>query len=1131
MPGGLHFMGKRSKCSLMKNYPAFSISPLHSALALIVSGASALLLTHDLSAATATWQGTGSTVAWDTATNWSLGSVPGSGDIAFFGSSGTQTLSLNSAQSIDTLLFSAANSRYTIGTATDVSAGDTLTLKNVTMGSAVTGTQVIVSNVVESGNTTWNIQTGATGVLQVKGSISGAGSLTKTGTGTLIFNGATGHTYSGVTNVNQGTLLLDFANMATPSNIIASSGTLSLGGGTLQVKQQNGVATSQTFAQTNINAGASSVVGTSVGANGVTIALGGLTRTASSGSLSIGSGGGGGVVNFTLPTTGSITTSSVNDATGILGTWASVGNGTSLSYATVSSGAITAYTGATAATAADLSNVTSASTNYSFATGATQTTNITANTLRYTGGAATLANGGNSITLNSLMNAGTGALTISGAGKLIIGASRELVILSNTKDISISSSIQDNATGKSGLTYSGGGRLVLGASNSYTGDTTVLSGTLYIPYVSGASAMGGDLIVGSSGGGPAAVVTSQQDWNLSLTGSSNVTVYSNGSVDLVNNIKGIRNLTIYGGTVNQSYLYISGTVTMQGGTLAQRLPGSPIASGFKNVVTLASSSTAVISANIAAGNTIYNVADGDAAIDLLQSGTKTAGFITKTGAGVMALSAVNTFSGTTTLSNGQLLLMQGAALQNSPLLMNGGTLVFDSSVASHAFQVGQLWGSGNVVLNDNAATPNAVALTIATGTNGTGTYSGALSGDGSIVKTGTGIQIFTGDNTYTGSTRISGGELDINGALVSSPVQVDSGATLGGSGTIGGSADISGAVVGGLTFSNDVTVQKGATAMAAAFNGNIANNGSITSGFTLRSDKVLSGSGSVTGDVNVETRGTINGQNLNVQGTTTFNGLGTLAGSLTSNNVVVASSGTLNVTGTTSSHVTVNSSATLKGTGSTGAVTLVSGTVAGSLTTGAISGSGIVAPGGSPGVLTATSVDLSGGIGFKFELKNATPTYNAGSGDSTNDVLRLTSANPFNGTVATAANIVDIYLGVTSLTMTETFQGGIFADTGSISDILGATYNYFILGDGNGSHSYNGSNYYTLAEFNSEQAATWSITTGTTVVSATFFDGSNVSNGTVLEFSVVPEPSTWSLIAGGVGALVFARNIRRRMIC
>src|SRR5205823_2016089 len=82
-----------------------------------------------------------------------------------------------------------------------------------------------------------------------------------------------------------------------------------------------------------------------------------------------------------------------------------------------------------------------------------------------------------SYSVNGLMNAGTGLWTI-GTNTLTIGATKELVVLSNTQNITISSNIANNSGGASALTYKGAGTLTLSGANTYSGVTTVAGGTL-----------------------------------------------------------------------------------------------------------------------------------------------------------------------------------------------------------------------------------------------------------------------------------------------------------------------------------------------------------------------------------------------------------------------------------------------------------------------------------------------------------------------------------------------------------------------------------------------------------------------------------------------------------------------------
>jgi len=169
-----------------------------------------------------------------------------------------------------------------------------------------------------------------------------------------------------------------------------------------------------------------------------------------------------------------------NDASGILGPWATTGSGAALQYVTSTAGAISAYAGATA-DVGDLASLTSATTNYSYGAAATIAGPQTGNTLRYTGGATTTALGANDLTLNGLMNAGTGKLTISGTPAspgIVIGASGVLNITSNGQPMDITS----NISGAGVVVYSGG-TFTLGVANltnsfnNYTGSTVINSGT------------------------------------------------------------------------------------------------------------------------------------------------------------------------------------------------------------------------------------------------------------------------------------------------------------------------------------------------------------------------------------------------------------------------------------------------------------------------------------------------------------------------------------------------------------------------------------------------------------------------------------------------------------------------------
>lgn len=138
--------------------------------------------------------------------------------------------------------------------------------------------------------------------------------------------------------------------------------------------------------------------------------------------------------------------------------------------------------------------------------------------------------------------------------------------------------------------------------------------------------------------------------------------------------------------------------------------------------------------------------------------------LTQAGPGTLTLSGTYNHPGSTTLSNGTLVLANQNSLQNRTLTLDGGSLVFDSGVAANAFTLGGLQGSLGVVLQNNSLAP--IALTVG-GNNANTTYGGSLTGPGSLIKSGSGVLTLSGTNTHAGGTSVNAGVLAIpaTGAL------------------------------------------------------------------------------------------------------------------------------------------------------------------------------------------------------------------------------------------------------------------------------------------------------------------------------------------------------------------------------
>ncbi len=165
------------------------------------------------------------------------------------------------------------------------------------------------------------------------------------------------------------------------------------------------------------------------------------------------------------------------------------------------------------------------------------------------------------------------------------------------------------------------------------------------------------------------------------------------------------------------------------------------------------------------------------------------GGLTKAGTGTLTLAAASTFSGPTMVLNGALQLSNSQAAKNSSVtLQSGGGLVFAPGIGR--FSVGSLAGSANIALSDLAG--NAVTLQ-AGNNNASTTYSGILSGSGSLFKFGSGVLTLSAANTYTGGTQFAGGVVNISSdaALGTPPAAPTVNLTFSGSATLQFAADFS----------------------------------------------------------------------------------------------------------------------------------------------------------------------------------------------------------------------------------------------------------------------------------------------------------------------------------------------------
>ncbi|MEN9666644.1 MAG: polymorphic outer membrane protein [Planctomycetota bacterium] len=399
---------------------------------------------------------------------------------------------------------------------------------------------------------------------------------------------------------------------------------------------------------------------------------------------------------------------------------------------------------------------------------ASDLTSVGGSFTKFGSGSATLS-GANTFTSGSVA-AGTligTASSLSASGTFGVGSGAELQFNQAT-----SGTFAGSFAGAGAFTKLGAGTLTIGGSSSTnTGPWTVSEGTL----TGKTSGIKGAITNNSS------VVfdqTTAGTYTSIMSGSGSLTKLGSGTVTL----SGAN--TYSGGTTVSAGSLVGTTASLQGDI----------------------TNNAAVTINNGVNGTYAGVMTG-------------AGSLTKLGAGSVTLTGANTFSGGTTVSAGSLIgdttSLQGNITANATLTFNqttdgtyAGNISGSGAVTKAGVGAVTLTGTSNysggttVSAGSLIGTTNSLqgAITMVNTAvtfdqTTTGTYSGILSGNGSLTKLGGGTVILAANNNFIGPTVVSGGALFINGTH-NSAVTVQNLATLGGSGTI---------------LSRLVTVQSGGT--------------------------------------------------------------------------------------------------------------------------------------------------------------------------------------------------------------------------------------------------------------------------------------------------------------------------------
>lgn len=605
--------------------------------------------------------------------------------------------------------------------------GATSVDRNIDISNANAGSQLLSNG---SGKLTWtgnitgahSFTLGGDGEGEMRGIFTqAAGNLAKTGYSNWTISSSGTNTIGPNGSFSGGSLVLDFSNLASATNLINSTSGPTFNGLHFKIVGNATTATSQTLSGISLSGGGSSAITLVSQGPAVSLALGNITRGFATS------------VNFTIPEGSAVTTSRSNGATTILGGWATYGGNTWAVSAgdSTNAGAITGLTTYS-------SDLATAGVDLDVPSG-TNTISVAPNSIRFNNNAAARLNLGTNLAVASggiLVTSNVGANeTVIGSSNALSSGSGDLVIHQHNT----AGGLTIGATITSSFTKTGDGLLTLTGGNGGGITTRINAGTLSVgsPTPLGGNS-GTNTIIFSVGS------TGTLQFTSNLNTAKGITVNGNGIVEVVgsgttatlngaNSVGGAGNLTKTGGgsllfsSTNSANTFTGALIIKQGAVRVTTLGNAGVASG------------------IGAGS-------ADPAKLVLDGG-------------VLQLTATANAPATTNR-----LFTLGAS---------GGTIENANTTPANSMS---FTGWGDIALTGSNA-PRTLTLTGTN--NGANRLVPSLgdngSGASSLVKNGAGTWIVEGNNSYSGSTAINAGTLLVN-ALHNGAgnYTISGGATLGG---------------------------------------------------------------------------------------------------------------------------------------------------------------------------------------------------------------------------------------------------------------------------------------------------------------------------------------------------------------